>query len=103
MSMHKVDFDKIPWETPVKGIRAKSVVRDGKRLRLVEYTPDMEPHWCENGHFGRIIEGKFEIEFGNEKVIYEAGDGVFIPSGKNDRHKGRALTPVVKVIFVEDV
>jgi ethanolamine utilization protein EutQ (cupin superfamily) len=103
MSIHKVDFDKIPWETPMKGVRAKSVVRDGKRLRLVEYTPEMDPHWCESGHFGRIIEGRFEIQFGDEKVIYEPGDGVFIPSGKNDCHRGRALTSVVRVIFVEDV
>jgi len=103
MSVHKIDFKEIPWESPMKGVRAKRFVHEGRQLRLVEYTPEMEAHWCENGHFGRIIEGKLEIEFGNEKVIYEAGDGVFIPSGKNDRHKGRALTPVVKVIFVEDV
>jgi len=103
MTNHKVDFDELPWETPMKGVRAKSVVQDGKRLRLVEYTPEMEPHWCEKGHYGCILEGRFEIQFDNETVTYEAGDGVFIPSGNNDRHKGKALAPVVRVILVEDV
>jgi quercetin dioxygenase-like cupin family protein len=103
MSVYKIEFDKIAWDTPMKGIRAKRFVHEGRQLRLVEYTPEMEPHWCENGHFGRVIEGTLEVKFDKETLVYGAGDGVFIPSGKAHRHMGRALTPIVRVIFVEDV
>jgi quercetin dioxygenase-like cupin family protein len=103
MSFHKVDFKNIPWEIAMKGARAKRFAHRGRQLRLVEYTPEMEPHWCEKGHYGYVIEGRFEIAYDDETVIYEPGDGVFIPSGKTDRHMGRALTPIARVVFVEDV
>jgi quercetin dioxygenase-like cupin family protein len=103
MSPHKVDFKKLAWETPIAGVRAKTLKHGGKQVRLVEYTPAMEPHWCEKGHYGYVLEGTFEIGFDGETVIYEAGDGVFIPPGKADRHVGKALTSTVRVVFVEDV
>lgn len=103
MSLHKIDFDSLPWESPMKGVRAKTFKHGGKQIRLVEYTPAMEPHWCEKGHYGYVLEGRFEIGFDGETVIYEAGDGVFIPSGGADRHTGKALTRAVRVVFVEDL
>ena len=63
----------------------------------------MPLHWCEKGHYGYILEGKFEIEYKNEKVVYQAGDGVFIPDGEKHRHKAKVLSEFVKVIFVENV
>jgi quercetin dioxygenase-like cupin family protein len=44
-----------------------------------------------------------EIEYPDEKIIYKKGDGVFIPDGAEHKHKGRAITESVKVIFIEDV
>ncbi len=70
---------------------------------MVEYTPAMEQHWCDKGHIGYVLDGEFEIKFDNEIVTYKRGDGVFIPSGAEHRHMGRALTGVVRVVFVEDV
>jgi quercetin dioxygenase-like cupin family protein len=103
MIERKVDFEAIPWENPVRGARAKVMGHGGRRLRLVEYTPAMEPHWCEKGHIGYVLKGRFEIQFDDETLVYETGDGVFIPSGRQHRHMGKALTDVVRCVFVEDV
>ena len=100
---YRVVFDSLPWESPLPGMRAKIVKQGNRRLRLVEYSRELEPHWCENGHFGLVLEGRFEIEFDNDVQVFNPGDGVFIPTGREHRHRGRVLTDTVKVIFVEDV
>jgi len=97
-----VEFGRIPWESPIRGMRAKVVTHGSRRLRLVEYTPEMEPHWCERGHVGYLLEGRFEIAFDRGTFVFSAGDGIFIPSGREHRHMGTALTDVVRVVFVED-
>ena len=102
-SPHLVSFGAIAWQSAMAGMRFKEHVRGGRRLRLVEYTPEMAPHWCERGHLGYVLDGRLEISFSDEVVVLETGDGVDIPSGPEHRHMGRALTEVVRVIFVEDV
>jgi quercetin dioxygenase-like cupin family protein len=102
MDEYRVDFDSVPWQSRMAGVRFKTVVQGNKQLRLVEYTPAMPPHWCEKGHTGCILEGRFEIRFDQRTVVFDAGDGVFIPPGREHRHLARALTTVVRVIFVED-
>ncbi|MBN1885249.1 MAG: cupin domain-containing protein [Candidatus Krumholzibacteriota bacterium] len=102
MYPYRVSFDELEWDSPMKGIRQKAVVRDGKRLRLVEYSRDMPPHWCEKGHYGMVLDGRFAIEFAGGEVEYGPGDGVFIPDGAGHRHRGRNLTDTVRVVFVED-
>ncbi|UCE59351.1 MAG: cupin domain-containing protein [Phycisphaerales bacterium] len=99
---YKVDFDAIPWETPAPAIRDKSCQLNGTKLRLVEYSREMEPHWCTKGHVGYVLSGSMEITVGGQVLTYEAGDGVFLPPGEEHKHKARILTDVVKVIFVED-
>lgn len=103
MIAYKVDFENIAWESPMKGLRFKAMKIDKKQLRLVEYTQEMEHHWCEKGHIGYVLEGQFEIEFSNESYIYNPGDGVFIMDGPEHKHMGKPLTKIVKVVFVEDV
>ncbi len=83
------------------GLRFKARRHGDTQLRLVEYTPEMAPHWCEKGHIGYILEGQFEIEFADGKALFQAGDGVVIPAGPEHRHMGKALSPVVRVVFVE--
>ena len=101
MSQYRVDFTNIPWEAPVPGLRFRACRQGGRQLRLVEYTRDMEPHWCEKGHVGYVLQGRFEIEFASEVAVFNPGDGVFIPPGKDHRHMGKALTDVVRAVFVE--
>ena len=103
MGKYKVDFGSIGWETPMQGLRFKVQKQGGRQLRLVEYARDMEPHWCEKGHIGYVLEGRFEITFEKEVAIFNPGDGIFIPSGAEHRHMGKVLTDVVRVVMVEDV
>jgi hypothetical protein len=102
MTMRRINFEELPWESPAPGIRHKVAVRGGRRLRLVEYSMEMPPHWCERGHLGLILDGRFEIRFDDETVVFAKGDGVFIPSGAGDRHNARVLTETVTALFVEE-
>jgi len=103
MIPYKVNFQSIAWESPMKGLRFKAVKMKDKQLRLVEYTQQMEHHWCEKGHIGYVLEGKFEIEYPDQTYIYNPGDGIIIPNGSEHKHMGKPLTEIVKVIFVEEV
>jgi mannose-6-phosphate isomerase-like protein (cupin superfamily) len=103
MSDYRIRFDEVPWDSPMDGVRHKIIDRRGVRLRLVEYGDGMEPHWCDRGHVGHIIEGRIEIEFESETLIYETGDGVFIPSGDKHKHKARVIDGPVLALFVEQV
>jgi quercetin dioxygenase-like cupin family protein len=100
---YKADFNKLPWQSPIEGVRHKYLDQDGTRMRLVEYTRAMPLHWCEKGHYGYLIEGQMEIEFENEKILYNPGDGIFIPDGPEHRHRGKVLNEKVLVFFVEKV
>ena len=102
MLQHKVNFDAIEWQTPLAGVRAKVCKLDDGQLRLVEYTPDLEPHWCAKGHVGYVLEGRMEIVVGDQTAVFNPGDGVFLPAGEDHKHMAKLLTDVVKVIFVED-
>ena len=103
MDRYRVDFETMPWQEPIPGVRHRFVDRGGRKLRLVEYTREMEPHWCHRGHLGVILAGRFEIRFDGGTEVYEPGDGVFIPSGEEHRHMATALTETVRALFVEDV
>lgn len=103
MLQYKIDFDKLPWQHPMEGIQCKIYIYGNKQLRLIEYKKDMPLHWCEKGHYGYILNGKFEIEYQDETIIYQPGDGVFIPDGKEHKHRAKVLSDSVKVVFVENV
>ena len=103
MNQYRITFADVDWESPIPGVRHKIVVDGDVKLRLVEYYPDMTPHWCTVGHVGQILEGTFEIEFNDGRQVFEQGDGVMIPSGEQHRHRARALTDVVRAIFVEKI
>ena len=101
--LYKIDFTSIPWESPMKGVRCRTVRQGNKQIRLVEYTQEMEPHWCDKGHCGYILEGTFEITFDDRVDIFESGDGVFIPSGTPHRHMAKVLSDKVLAVFAEDL
>jgi quercetin dioxygenase-like cupin family protein len=103
MKPYKIDFESMHWESPATGVRFKAYERNGKKLRLVEFTKDFfEDDWCTKGHIGYILEGQMEIDFSGNKEIFGPGDGVFIPPGREHKHKGRVLTDKVTAILVED-
>ncbi len=101
--MARIDFDLIPWDTTIPGARAKVFTRDGRRLRLVEFTTDfVEPGWCTRGHIGYVLEGELEITFADRTERFARGDGVFIPPGEETKHKARALSEVARLVLVEE-
>ena len=103
MSKYKIDFESMEWKMPTVGVRFKAFEQNGRKLRLVEFFKEfVEPDWCTKCHIGYILEGQMEIDFDGTKEIFGPGDGVFIPSGKKHKHKGKVLTDKVKVILVED-
>ena len=104
MAARKIDFDALPWETPTPGARFKSFRDGGKLLRIVEFTSEfVEPHWCEKGHIGFVIEGELEIDFHGKLMRYPEGSGIYITAGPESDHKGRAVTPTVRLVLVEDL
>ncbi len=100
---YKADFSHIDWECPIEGVRHKYLDQNNVRLRLVEYSKEMPLHWCEKGHYGYLIEGRMEIEYEHARLLYESGDGIFIPDGGEHKHRGKALTDNVLVFFIEHV
>jgi len=99
---YRCDFETIPWTIPMDGVRHKVFSFQGRRLRLVEYSSEFEPHWCERAHVGQILEGRFQIEFNDSTEIFDAGDGIAIPDGPEHRHRATVLSGVVRAMFVED-
>jgi len=104
MEQYRIDFESMPWERAAAGVKFKAYERNGRKLRLVEFTREFfEPDWCTKGHIGYILEGQMEIDFDGKVIVFSPGDGLFIPLGEKHKHKGRVLTDVVKIILVEDV
>lgn len=99
---YKINFENIEWESPVAGVRHKFVDQGNVRLRLVEYSKELPPHWCEKGHCGYLIEGRMEIEYQDIKIAYHPGDGIFIPDGPEHRHNGKVLSEKALVFFIEN-
>jgi len=102
MPDYRIDFESLPWEPVMEGVRQKAVAHSGKKVRLVEYTRAMPLHWCTRGPYGYILKGRLEIEFGDAARIFEESVGVFIPDGEEHRHRASVLSDGVRVIFVED-
>ena len=104
MELHRIDFESMEWESPADCVKFKAYQQDNKKMRLVEFSKELvEPDWCAKGHIGYILEGKMEIDFDDgAKEVLGPGDGVFIPTGQQHKHKGRVLTDKVKAILVEE-
>jgi quercetin dioxygenase-like cupin family protein len=104
MQQYKIDFNSMPWESPLNGVRFKAHQQDGQKVRLVEFYKEfVEPDWCTKGHIAYILEGQCEIDFNGKVIKFGEGDGIFIPAGEAHKHKTRVLTDKLKVVIVEDV
>ena len=104
MPNRRIDFDSLDWIPMAPGARHKVVERGGKRVRLIEFTDAfVEEGWCPKGHSGVLLEGLLEIEFDNRVERYRAGEGIMTAGGGAEKHKARALSPVARLLVVEDV
>jgi hypothetical protein len=61
MLQHKINFDNIEWEYPIKGVKYKKYIHNNKQMRLIKYTKEMPPHWCETGHYGLFLKVKWKL------------------------------------------
>ena len=101
--MMRVAFEEMPWETSPAGARFKVQKIGALQLRLLEFSRDLDhPHWCTTGHLGYILEGEMEVEFASGSQVFRAGDGLAIPAGDVEKHRPRALTERVRMIFMEE-
>jgi len=105
LANYLVDFEKMSWESVYRGQREKAYVEGNRRIRLVELTDEYaEEDWCEKEHLGYVIEGRITIIFNGKSVIFNKGDGIFIPKGEQNKHKGRiANGEKALIIFVEEL
>ena len=104
MDQYKINFQSMEWEKPADGVKFKVHQQAGRQIRLAEFGKEfVEPDWCTKGHIGYVLEGEMEIDFDGKKEVFGPGDGLFIPTGEEHKHKGRVLTDTIKAILVEDV
>lgn len=84
-----IDFKSMPWECPATGIRQKAIMKDDEIIRLVEFSDSyVEAEWCTKGHIGYVLEGRIFINFESTEIEFKTGDGLFIPAGEENKHKG---------------
>jgi quercetin dioxygenase-like cupin family protein len=99
----RVDLEGMEWTSPAKGVRSKVYTDGTRQLRMVEFSRGFsEPSWCLKGHIGYVLEGRADLELEDETVSFGPGDGVFIPSGDEHKHKVTVLSRVFRVVLVED-
>ncbi len=105
MAEYLIDFQNMNWENPAPGVRHKAFIRDNQRIRLAEFSEDFaEKEWCTKAHEGYVIEGNISIDFNGKLVSFKSGDGLFIPEGEANKHKGRvAKGEKALVILFEEV
>jgi len=83
-----VEFEKIEWTEPAKGVRYKSFVKGNQQIRLLEFSEGfIEPDWCKKGHACYVLDGEFSNDYNGRLERYKAGDVVFIPKGEQAKHK----------------
>ena len=103
MNKTRIDFAQIPWEEQGAGVRSKAFVRDGRKLRLVEFTSDFrERDWCTKAHAGYVLEGEMEIAFDDGVEKFAHGDGIFIAGGRSERHKLKVTGERARLVLLED-
>ncbi len=93
---------KLDFQT---GVNLKEYQGSKYKLRLVEFTEDfVEEDWCQKGHVGYVLEGRMSIDFDGEILTYEAGDGIYINSGSEEKHKAIiAKGELVLMVLVEEL
>ena len=105
MNEYLIHFQGMKWESQVSGVRYKAFIRGEHKLRLVEFSEEFsENDWCTKEHVGYVIDGCISIDFDGKIVNLKSGDGLFIPKGEANKHKGRvAKGEKALIIFFEKV
>jgi quercetin dioxygenase-like cupin family protein len=101
MNDFHIDFSNINWQSITPGLRQKTFIRDGERIRLVEFSEGFqEPEWCTKGHWGYVLQGELTIDFNGKPQKYRAGDGLSIPEGRIESRHKVIIAPGKKALLV---
>jgi len=83
-----IQFDKLKWERPRKGVEQKIYSNGNQRMRLLRFYDNfIEKDWCINGHIGFVLKGEMKINFNGIIKSYRQGDGLWIEKGEKSKHK----------------
>ena len=109
--MYNIPFQAINWlaieKTEHKGKTGTSfwqtVLLDGLRLRIVEYSPGyLADHWCQKGHIVYCLEGEFISELQNgDKISLSAGMS-YVVSDELSAHRSISANGVKLLIIDGD-
>ena len=91
---YRIDFTRIPWEEPIKGLRFKAAVQDGTKIRLAEFSKDfIEEEWCLKGHTGYMLKEGWKLIL-MEKKLFLIKEMVFISLLKNNLNIKRRFSQI---------
>jgi quercetin dioxygenase-like cupin family protein len=91
------------WEQIRPDVRQKVRCEGSKTIRLVEFdTSDGPEHWCDIGHVGYVLKGALRISFDGKVVSFATGDGLYIPSGAEHRHRAVSIDQGTQLLMIEE-
>ena len=104
MGPFKIDFDAMEWQQVRPDVRQKIYCEGSRQVRLVDFdTSEGAEHWCETGHIGYVLKGALDISFNGQVLSFKAGDGLFIPSGAESKHRAVSITAGTQLLMIEDL
>lgn len=88
-------------DIPLKGIKAYLSQSENHQIIFMEFGEDVElPEHSHAAQVGIVLEGKIDLEIGNEKRTYVKGDRYYIPEGV--KHSGKIHAGYVDVTFFDE-
>lgn len=99
--MRRIRPDDLPWTEPREGVRCKSMIHDGRKVRVVEFSEGFgDADCCCEEHIGFVLNGRLEVVFADNAEVFSPGDIVMI--GKGDKHRARVVEGPVRLFLVEE-
>ena len=84
---YKIDFELLPWEYLPGNIIQKRKENSLMKFRKIRLYSGYVSEHCTRAHFGYVIDGNIEIDFESDSIVFQKGDGIEIPGGKNHCHR----------------
>ena len=102
MIQARIEFSSMAWEETAPGVRSKTLNRNGKRMRVVEFARSFEERdWCEKEHHGYEPEGTVELTFTDRVERLCAGDGFCIEGGRPQNHRLKVIGERARLFVVD--
>lgn len=71
---------KLTPDKAANGAKSRWLQHENNRLRVITFPPGHEgDHVCYKGHSIYVVAGTYEMEVGDEKITWKAGDAFIIP------------------------